>query len=289
MHITHLRNATVVLEFASQGRSVGLLVDPMLAPRATLPALRYLRLAGQARQRNPIAELPDNTEAVLARVTHALITHCQRGHFDHLDRAGKRFLRERQIPVFCMPHDAAYLRQRGLNTVALNGPGRQPWALGGHITPIPCVHGRGWVGRLMEHGHGYLLELPGEPSVYLAGDTVLTPPVRDCLQRLQPDVAVLPAGGARFDLGGEILMDAPDMVQAAACWPGQLVVNHLEALDHCPTTRAQVQALATAHGLSKRLWVPEDGERRSYPGVQPAQAANAAPAQSPALPSTLYA
>ncbi|WP_312586755.1 MBL fold metallo-hydrolase [Comamonas terrigena] len=264
MLITHLRNATIVLEFESQGRPVGLLVDPMLAPRATLPALRYLRLTGKARRRKPIAELPDNTEAVLERVTHALITHCQRGHFDHLDRAGKRFLRERQIPVFCMPHDAAYLRQRGLQTVALEGPGRQSWPLGGQITPVPCVHGRGWVGRLMEHGHGYLLELPGNPSVYLAGDTVLTPAVRDCLQRLQPGVAVLPAGGARFDLGGEILMDAHDMVRAAACWPGQLVVNHLEALDHCPTTRAQVHALAAEHGLGGRLWVPEDGAQRVY-------------------------
>ena len=117
----------------------------------------------------------------------------------------------------------------------------------------------------MEHGHGYLLELPGEPSVYLAGDTVLTPPVRDCLQRLQPDVAVLPAGGARFDLGADILMDAAEVAQAAALTTGAVVVNHLEALDHCPTTRAQVRALAQRGGWAHRLWVPEDGECRYYP------------------------
>ena len=110
MQITQLRNATVLLEFQSQGRPVGLLVDPMLAPRGSLPALRYL---GTGRQRNPIVELPEGTDALLGRVTHALITHCQRGHFDHLDRAGKRFLRERQIPVICMPRDADYLAQRG--------------------------------------------------------------------------------------------------------------------------------------------------------------------------------
>ena len=40
MHITHLRNATVVLEFQAAGQSIGLLVDPMLAPRGSLPALR---------------------------------------------------------------------------------------------------------------------------------------------------------------------------------------------------------------------------------------------------------
>lgn len=261
MHITQLRNATLVLEFASQGRPIGLLVDPMLAPMGSLPALRYL---GTGRQRNPIVELPDNAEAVLQRVTHALITHCQRGHFDHLDRAGKQFLRERQLPVLCMPRDADYLAQRGLRVQPLAGSGRQPCSLGGHITPIACVHGRGWVGRLMEHGHGYLLELPGEPSVYLAGDTVLTPTVRDCLARLRPQVAVLPAGGARFDLGAEILMDADDMAQAATLTPATLVVNHLQALDHCPTRRDAVRALAQQGGWADRLWVPEDGEVRVF-------------------------
>mgnify|MGYP006906665266 CR=1 FL=1 len=42
MLITQLRNATVLLEFQHAGRPVGLLVDPMLAPRGSLPALRYL-------------------------------------------------------------------------------------------------------------------------------------------------------------------------------------------------------------------------------------------------------
>ena len=38
MQITQLRNATVLLEFTSpEGRPVGLLVDPMLAPRAACP------------------------------------------------------------------------------------------------------------------------------------------------------------------------------------------------------------------------------------------------------------
>ena len=42
MLITQRRNATVLLEFQHAGRPVGLLVDPMLAPRGSLPALRYL-------------------------------------------------------------------------------------------------------------------------------------------------------------------------------------------------------------------------------------------------------
>ncbi|MGV3680912.1 MAG: MBL fold metallo-hydrolase [Acidovorax sp.] len=269
MKITQLRNATIVLEFAAGARPVALLVDPMLAPQGALPTLRYL---GGQRRRNPLVDLPDGSDAVLSRVTHALITHCQRGHFDHLDRAGKRLLRERAIPVACMPRDAAYLAARGIVVQPLAGPGRQPFLGTGHITPVACVHGHGWVGRLMEHGHGYLLEMPGEPSVYIAGDTVLTPEVRDCLTRLRPDVAVLPAGGARFDLGGEILMDGRDVLGACGLAPGMVVANHLEALDHCPTTRAGLRALAADAGLGERLWVPEDGESREFLRRVPVQA-----------------
>lgn len=255
MKITQLRNATIVLEFQSGGSPVVLLIDPMLAPQGALPTLKYF---GGARRRNPLVELPQGSESLLSRVTHALITHCQRGHFDHLDRAGKHFLREQGIPVFCMPRDRKYLHERGLVVQSLRGAHRQPF-LDGHITPIPCVHGHGLVGRLMEHGYGYFIELPGEPSVYIAGDTLLTDEVRRCLGHLAPAVSILPAGGARFDLGGAVLMGKDDILQACGITPGVVVANHLEALDHCPTTREELIAAAASFGLEKRLRVPADG------------------------------
>lgn len=258
MHITQIRNATVLLEFRVGGHDIALLVDPMLAPAGGLPSLRYL---GGPRRRNPLVPLPETAAPALERVTHALITHCQKGHFDHLDRAGRRFLRERGLPVVCMPDDADWLSARGLQARPLAGLQRQP-LLGGFVTPIPCLHGRGWVGRLMAHGAGYLIEMPGEPSVYVAGDTVLHEPVRHCLAVLKPDIAILPAGGARFDLGGEILMDAAELAEAARLFGGQLVVNHLEALDHCPVSREEVRQRAAF--LGERLWVPQDGESRRY-------------------------
>lgn len=196
MKITQTRNATVLLEFAGGHEGpIGLLVDPMLAARGALPSLKYL---GGRRRRNPLVDLPATTPALLRRATHGLITHCQRGHFDHLDGAGLRQLRLSRVPVFCMPRDEAWLRARGLQTRGLmpaaGGSGPQPF-FHGRITPVPCLHWRGLVGQLMEHGHGHLIELPGEPSVYLAGDTLLSDAVRDCLTRLQPGIAVLPAGG----------------------------------------------------------------------------------------------
>lgn len=257
MKITQIRNATLLIEAAG----CRLLVDPMLARQGALPSLKYL--TGR-RRRNPIVELPAGTEALLASATHVLITHCQKGHFDHLDRAAKRWLRERQLPVLCMPGDLAYLTERGLNARALeaNGPTE---TLGGRITPVPCLHGRGWVGKLMAHGHGYVIEWPGEPTLYLAGDTVLTPEVLGTVSRLGAgSVSVLPAGGAAMDLGGELIMDADQALRAAAAGAGRFVLNHLEALDHCPTQRRALRDDAERLGLGTRIDVPEDGASLNF-------------------------
>ena len=256
MKLTHIRNATLLLEFEHQNQPVGLLIDPMLAGLGALPTLKWF---GGRRRRNPLVELPPTAQALLGHVTHALITHCQRGHFDHLDSKGRRFLREHATPVFCMPRDDAFLRGTGLLTQCLDGAKAQAF-FGERITPVPCLHGRGIVGKLMEHGHGYFIDLPGEPTVYIAGDTLLTEPVRHALTVLQPDIAVLPAGGARFDLGGDIIMGPTDIGAALQLTSGIIVANHLEALDHCPATRAELLHLAQTMGEHKRLLVPADGQ-----------------------------
>lgn len=41
---------------------------------------------------------------------------------------------------------------------------------------------------------------------------------------------------------------------------GKIVLNHLEALDHCPTTREGLRERMSAEGLADRTFVPEDGE-----------------------------
>ena len=233
----------------------------MLAPKDALPPLRFL---GQ-RQRNPIVGLPGVAEAMLESVTHCLITHCQKGHFDHLDRAGKHWLRTRQIPVICTTHDASYLRRRGLNADPLPNKHHEPQAfLGGQIRTVACTHGRGMIGRLMEHGVGYFIEMPGEPSLYLSGDTILTPDVGDFVARHQPQISLVPAGGARFDLGHEIIMGAREVMVFAQMTRGIVIANHLEALSHCPVTRAELSVAAIQAGLDDRLRIPEDGETLAF-------------------------
>jgi len=253
MHITQLRNATILVDIGAHR----ILVDPMLAPQHALPPLK---LFGE-RQRNPVVELPAVTQSLLDTVTHCLITHCQKGHFDHLDRAGKHWLRSRQIPVLCTQHDAGYLRERGLNVRPLAHDRHEPQAfLEGEVRTVRCTHGRGMTGLLMEHGVGYFIRMPGEPSLYLSGDTVLTSDIRAFLSRYQPDVSLVPAGGARFELGSDIIMGIDDVIETTRIVNGAVIANHLEALSHCPVRRKDLAAAAARAGVSQRLWIPEDGE-----------------------------
>jgi L-ascorbate metabolism protein UlaG (beta-lactamase superfamily) len=131
MEITQIRNATVLIAVGPHR----ILVDPMLSRKDDLPTLRWLT---RERRRNPIVELPPNSDALLASVTHCLITHCQKGHFDHLDTAGIRWLRAQKIPVVCMPGDADYLAKRRLNVAPLDDAAVSPF-LGGTIRPTACT------------------------------------------------------------------------------------------------------------------------------------------------------
>lgn len=253
MKIHQIRNATILIDYGD----ARLLIDPMFMDKHTLPPLRLFRY----RERNPAVGLPDNAEALLGRATHCLITHFRKGHFDHLDKAAVKWLRNRDLPVFCTPRDAGILAKKGLRTKPLRRDYTQAQTfLSGTIHMTPCRHGRGLVGLFMEHGVGYFIRMPGEPSLLVTGDTILTPELRAFVKAHEPDVIVAPAGGARFDIGGEIIMNGMDMVELAKLTPGTIIANHIGAISHCPVTRAEVEQLARRTGLQDRIHAPADGE-----------------------------
>lgn len=256
MKIQQIRNATVLLDYGDQK----ILVDPMLAKKGKIPSLKYLT---KKRIKNPLVDLPMQIDSILESVTHVLITHCQKGHFDHLDRTALRWIRDRQIPVLCTLQDKEFLMKQRLEVQALSSK-HENSVLGLEISLIPCVHGKGLVGSLMSHGFGYILKSPHHPSVYIVGDTIRTKEVEKALILHRPDIVIMPGGGAKFDFGNEIIMGIDDIIPMAKSFSGTLIVNHLEALDHCPVTREQVQQVANEHGLSNRIQVPLDGEELTF-------------------------
>ncbi len=252
MKVTQIRNATMVIHV---GDNV-ILIDPMLAPKGAIPTLKYVTAN---RRRNPLVDLPVGTDQILKKVTHCFITHCQKGHFDHLDRAGTKWLRDNNIPVYCSEQDGDFLKKKGLDVHVLSTTTDNPF-LGGKVSLVPCVHGVGVIGKFMAHGYGFYFQLPNEPSLYASGDTILTSDVRNFIQLNQPDWLVIPAGGARFDIGGDIIMGLEEAMEVAAISEGQVIANHLESLDHCPVTRRDLQARINLKKMGERFHIPVDGE-----------------------------
>ena len=91
------------------------------------------------------------------------------------------------------------------------------------------------------------------------GDTVLTPVVAETIVTLKPDIVVVPAGGARLDIGRPILMTPDDVIRCITLAPDRVVALHMEALNHCPTTRQTIRQRAEQAGLIHKVLIPDDG------------------------------
>ena len=105
MHLRLIRNATLRLELG--GRQ--LLVDPMLDPAGARPPVEDT----ENDRRNPLVELPEPAEVVVAGIDAVLVTHMHRDHFDDTAAA----LLPKDVPVLCQPEDAERLRGHGFADV----------------------------------------------------------------------------------------------------------------------------------------------------------------------------
>lgn len=255
MKIHHLRNATMVIE---TGDKV-ILVDPMLGKKGTAgPTFTLFRFKPQ---RNPIVDLPSNAMDIVEKTTHCLLTHL---HPDHLDKEAENFLRSRQISVICSIKDKKQLIKRGLNVTQTVDYWLSTPFLDGAILGIPAVHGYGFVAKPMGNVMGFYIKLPNEKSIYLSADTVYTDDVHRVLTELKPEVAVVACGTAQLDVFLPLLMRMDDILKFVKNAPNQVIANHLEAVNHCPTTRQQLKVEVKKIGLSDKVFIPNDGESKVF-------------------------
>jgi len=251
MKVHQIRNATMLIEAGNQA----ILIDPMLGAKgSSAPPFTLFRFKPR---RNPIVHLPTNATQLVAKTTHCLITHL---HPDHLDKAGEDFLRLRNIPITCSIKDAKALKSRGLNVVQSIDYWRTTDFLGGKITGIPAVHGYGFVAVPMGYVMGYHIVLPNEKTIYISSDTIYTLDVHKVLTEWKPDLAVLAAGSAQLDIFQPLLMNMEDILKFMQNAPHKVLANHLEAVNHCPTTRTALRQAVTQHHLTTKVLIPEDGE-----------------------------
>jgi L-ascorbate metabolism protein UlaG (beta-lactamase superfamily) len=252
MYVQQIRNATLVIEYAGKR----FLVDPLLAEQGAYPGF-----AGTANSHlaNPLVGLPLPMDQLLD-VDAVVVTHL---HADHWDEAARRLV-PRGLPLFAQnARDAAALHADGFEDVRLFGDGARFEGIALHRTA--GQHGSDQVmaviGDRMGEVSGVVFSHPDEPTLYVAGDTVWNGHVEDSLAAYRPDVVVLNCGDAQVPGLGAIIMDQHDLAKVARAAPqATIIASHLEAVNHCVLSRADLRRFLDAQGLQVRVQVPEDGE-----------------------------
>jgi L-ascorbate metabolism protein UlaG (beta-lactamase superfamily) len=249
VRLTLIRHATLVVEIA--GRR--LMIDPMLDPANARGPVR-----GTPDERpNPLVNLPVPASEAVAGVEAVLLTHT---HVDHFDAAGVTTVPP-GIPWLCQPEDVADLQPIGLQVMPVPAGAPVTWE-GVTVWRTGGEHGRTEeVIRGLAPVSGFVVSAEGEPTLYVAGDTVWCDPVAQAIAAHDPDAIVVNAGAATFLNGGTVTMEASDVVAVAEAAPrARVVAVHMEAINHCVETRAQLAAAVAGAGLDGRVAIPADGD-----------------------------
>ncbi|MBB6671673.1 MBL fold metallo-hydrolase [Cohnella nanjingensis] len=246
MKLRLIRNATLWIEYGG----LRIVVDPMLSDAGANPPIQNSPNA----RNNPLVPLPVPA-GELAAADLLIVTH---RHPDHWDAAAAAFF-SRDLRLLCQPEDEEALRGQGFANATpvpdtLTVDGVTATRTGGR-------HGTGAIGERMGPVSGFVLRAAGEPTLYIAGDTIWCPEVEAALAAHRPDWTVVNAGGARFLEGDPITMTPEDVIAVSRTDPAmQVVAVHMEAINHCLVTRDDLRAALIAADLSERVRLPKDGD-----------------------------
>ncbi len=250
--LTQIRNATLRLDYAG----VRFLIDPMLSDRHSWPGFEG---SVNSEERNPMVHLPLPIADIIDGDA-VIVTHL---HPDHWDEAAQNAL-PKTLPIFAQNEaDAAVMTGQGFTDVrilsensAFNGVNLVKTG-GRHGTE---AHFQA-IGDILGEVCGVVFSAAGQKTVYLAGDTIWNDDVASALANHRPEVAILNTGYAMIEgLEGGIIMGTDDMLSVHRAAPETLLIaTHMEAVNHCVLTRAELRAFAEANGFVERIRTPGDG------------------------------
>lgn len=245
MNLRLVRHATLLLNIG--GKSI--LVDPILAPKGSAEPVK-----GVANQNwNPMVDISFPVE-LLTSCDAVLVSHT---HRDHFDEAAASIL-PKGVQMFCQPQDTEKLMNYGFKNVTPIDK-EVEWN-GITITRTPARHGHGITALKMAPVSGFVVRTQGEPSVYIAGDSVFYCDTEKVLERYKPEIIICNAGEATWD-GTPITMGIRDISQLhRVCPKAKIVAVHMEAWNHCILTREVLRKYVSEYDLAENVFIPADGE-----------------------------
>lgn len=126
-----------------------------------------------------------------------LITH---GHCDHIGNAVD-LANRLDVPVVAIHEVSLYLSSRGVRSATGMNKGGTIETDFARVTMTHAVHSSdidvGGAGKVLPGGEpaGYVIDFPGHPKIYHAGDTDVFGDMRIIRELHAPEIAILPIGG----------------------------------------------------------------------------------------------
>jgi L-ascorbate metabolism protein UlaG (beta-lactamase superfamily) len=255
LDLRQVRNATVKITYGE----TTFLIDPMLAKKGAYPGFENTY---RSNLRNPLVDLTESPEKVIAGVDAVIVTHT---HLDHWDDAAQKAL-PKDIPLFAQhEEDAQLIRSQGFKNVRVLTDEAE---FGGvKITKTGGQHGTNEMyavpalAKPLGEAMGVVFQAPGYKTLYLAGDTIWRKEVDQAINQYRPEVIVLNAGKAKMaGFDGSIIMGEEDVLRASkAAKNAQIVAVHMDAINHMSLSREELRAYVKKQGIEGRVDIPEDG------------------------------
>ncbi len=244
MKLQLIRSATMRITY--NGHTF--LTDPYLAEKFSRPTY-------SGKSQNPTAELPFTIEELLKGIEMVMVSHI---HSDHFDPKAQEVLPKDWL-LLCQPEDEMKIKEKGFKNV--NPVHTYKWN-GITFRRTSGKHGSGKVLDQMGPISGFVMEAPGEPTVYWAGDTILCEEVRDAIRTYKPNIIITHSCGAEWGDHVKILMDEVETTEVCKIAPNSKVVAiHMDSVDHATITREALKNYARKIGISEdQLLIPRDGE-----------------------------
>lgn len=243
-----IRNATLVIDY--DGKKI--LVDPMLSPKGAIDSWAGI-------QKNPTVELTMPVEDIVKDVDLVIVTHT---HEDHFDKPASSTL-DISVEIIMQPADKDFFEKEGfLNATVIQD--QKVWK-GITIHRVEGKHGSGKVLEMMGKTSGFVLQAKNQPTIYIVGDTIWNEDIKNDIKKFKPDYIIVNSGGARikgFEDTPIIMNEKQTMALIAASGKAKVIAVHMNALDHCFTTRAILKNKAAELKIGyDKLIIPEDGEK----------------------------
>lgn len=258
MKIQQIRNATIRIECAGKH----FLIDPWFQKKGTGMSAPSPD-PEKAKIPSPTTELPFSVEQIMEGIDAMIVTHIHPDHFDPETAA----MLDKSIPVFAVNEETkSQIEGFGYTSVmVLKDEGTD--FDGVILIRTEAMHGES-PERAAGAVCGVILQAAGEPTLYVAGDTIYYKGVEQTLERYHPDVVVLNACGAELMGVGRLIMGTEDVLKVCEAAPNATIIaSHMDAVNHATVTRAELRDFLRKHGKDGHVLIPEDGECLEFSGM----------------------